>query len=757
MRLGKNSIPSKELIKLNEVQVHKLNLSALEKESCMAFLISFIILCISFFFTTPLWEEYRLHALLLSSVSLAVFLLCTFSKRLLLHCSTIIAYVYSCFLLFYFSVFHFFSNAAIPSICFYCLLILMPIIFFSYPLLLYTILGIFSVFYICLARVSLDPYFTITHINTVCVFFCSFLLSIQLQNTKLKTIEKGRIIEEQRDTDLLTGLPNRTKLMHEFEKASLSNEKNTISGIFMIDIDFFKKFNDTYGHYAGDKCLKVVGSCLLSFSKRNDVDFFRYGGEEFLAIVRGKQSQIDYDETAKKLISEIHNLKIPCNSGVDPFVTISAGYATQNGDASLSIGELISRADWALYQSKNNGRNRASAWKETAESLAQIKPPAYSFENACKPIYRSPWTTKVAELRKITAFLKSNRENAAIANIRAMILVFSVIVCIASVLLLVSIISRNVLWRPYRLPYGYLFGASLISLLLSLFYLPKHKTKSFVISRVLVFINIPFIFYERFFTNSGATDFPFLLFCIFYTTLFIDNRIFISISLFMISALFAAMRIYFLGFSGTAFFSIAFAVIVSIIAGDSSCYTKLSLYENNRLEKKQRDTDILTGLPNRRKLYEELAKSDEIAAVYMVDIDFFKKYNDTFGHQSGDDCLRRIGEALTSASLLTGIDFFRYGGEEFTGILRNKNMHGYTVSIENYRYGANAQIILNEVRSLNIPFNSSVAQMVTLSCGFAVAHTDRHYSPETLIELADEALYRAKEHGRNQAVAFTQK
>src|SRR5574344_2715977 len=148
MHVRKNFVPYTELMKLNKVQVLALNLAALQKESFMAFSISFIMLCISFFFQSDLWAGYRFHLVLLSCSSLAIFLLCVFDSKKTLPFSTVIAFTYSCFLLFYFSVFHFCSTATRPDICFFSLLILMPIIFFSNPIMLYPILGIFTAFYI---------------------------------------------------------------------------------------------------------------------------------------------------------------------------------------------------------------------------------------------------------------------------------------------------------------------------------------------------------------------------------------------------------------------------------------------------------------------------------------------------------------------------------------------------------------------------------------------------------------------------------
>src|SRR5574344_2530683 len=459
MNVRKSFVTYTQLMKLNKMQVLSLNLASLQKESFMALCISIVMLVVSFFFTSELWEAYRFHLVIFLSASLSVNMLCVFDRGKMLPVSTIVAFTYSCFLLFYFSVFHFFSIAIIPEICFYSLLILMPIIFFTNPLIMYPILGSFTLFYIMLAYISEDPKFLITVINTVTVFFCSFILSIQLQKTKLHTIETGRIIEEQRDTDQLTGLPNRTKLMNELERSVLEEDSNTILGVFMVDVDFFKKFNDSYGHYQGDKCLKSIGSCLSSFGLRNGMEFFRYGGEEFIAIIRKRNSKgrlnknaesFSYDEVAQNLLNAVHNLQIPCRSGIDPFVTISAGYSIQDTGVHLSIEELISRADWALYQSKSKGRNRASSWQETPESLSQIKEPEHVFKKETNTNYHPTLKAKEKEYKKINSYFKANKELVVTTNIRLMVIIFSVLSIVGGSLSIISYTSSNTAWEPYQ-------------------------------------------------------------------------------------------------------------------------------------------------------------------------------------------------------------------------------------------------------------------------------------------------------------------
>jgi len=159
--------------------------------------------------------------------------------------------------------------------------------------------------------------------------------------------------------------------------------------------------------------------------------------------------------------------------------------------------------------------------------------------------------------------------------------------------------------------------------------------------------------------------------------------------------------------------------------------------------------DGLTGVGNRSyydaTLIEEWSNafvtSSPITLV-MFDIDYFKKYNDTYGHLSGDICLQSIAQAINGLfSEDCGYTFCRYGGEEFSLILPSTNMAG-GIKV--------AHLLHDTVEKLNILHKSSeVADIVTLSIGVATIVPTLYLKPETLIEAADSALYHSKTRGRN--------
>lgn len=158
--------------------------------------------------------------------------------------------------------------------------------------------------------------------------------------------------------------------------------------------------------------------------------------------------------------------------------------------------------------------------------------------------------------------------------------------------------------------------------------------------------------------------------------------------------------------------------------------------------------DGLTGLFNRRYFDDNLIKEWKQAirdktplSLLIVDIDFFKDYNDYYGHLEGDDCLRKVAQSLYEALLRPTDIIARYGGEEFTAILPNTESGG----IERV-----AERMMENVSRLGIAHNrSSVAEVVTVSIGASSAFPAADIPPTALLEHADKALYEAKESGRN--------
>lgn len=164
--------------------------------------------------------------------------------------------------------------------------------------------------------------------------------------------------------DGLTGLANRRQFDAALEsELSRAKRQRAALALIMIDVDFFKQFNDIYGHVAGDECLKAVARTLGEVTARRAGDLVaRYGGEEFAVLLPGATMRAAMS-VARKLIEAIRELKIPHEGSPGGVVTMSAGaYALQPADTSDEPWALVGAADQALYAAKNGGRNRACGW-----------------------------------------------------------------------------------------------------------------------------------------------------------------------------------------------------------------------------------------------------------------------------------------------------------------------------------------------------------------------------------------------------------
>ncbi len=161
------------------------------------------------------------------------------------------------------------------------------------------------------------------------------------------------------------------------------------------------------------------------------------------------------------------------------------------------------------------------------------------------------------------------------------------------------------------------------------------------------------------------------------------------------------------------------------------------------------NTDSLTCLPNRRYFDEVLdiefhryKRSGLPVSVIMLDVDYFKKYNDTYGHLAGDNCLRQIGTTLKTVVGRVTDSIARYGGEEFVALLPDTDLEGAAALAERIR---------NAVETLAIPHTASkISDLVTVSLGVVTVNAELLSSPEQFVGMADEAMYNAKKGGRNR-------
>ncbi|MBS4201132.1 diguanylate cyclase [Bacillus sp. FJAT-49732] len=181
------------------------------------------------------------------------------------------------------------------------------------------------------------------------------------QRMKLLKLETEKeLLQRTINLDELTGVYNRRLLNKELKRHCKNVVKHNVElSLLIVDIDYFKQYNDTYGHQQGDQCLIAVANTLTKNVRESDI-VCRIGGEEFCILLPNTNKEIA-TSLAKRLCREIANLKIEhVNSNTSRFVTISIGVSSATkGTAIPSDGKkLISLADQALYKAKEQGKNR---------------------------------------------------------------------------------------------------------------------------------------------------------------------------------------------------------------------------------------------------------------------------------------------------------------------------------------------------------------------------------------------------------------
>ena len=159
--------------------------------------------------------------------------------------------------------------------------------------------------------------------------------------------------------------------------------------------------------------------------------------------------------------------------------------------------------------------------------------------------------------------------------------------------------------------------------------------------------------------------------------------------------------------------------------------------------------DALTGIHNRRffdktmkRVISSLSRAGGTLSVMMIDVDYFKKYNDTYGHGAGDECLIKVAEVLSSSVLRVDDFVARYGGEEFVAVMPNTDEAGAV---------AVAEKMLEGIRDAKIPHKASeVSDCVSFSIGLTSGTVTQHHTTDSFVQRADEMLYKSKADGRNR-------
>jgi diguanylate cyclase (GGDEF)-like protein len=224
--------------------------------------------------------------------------------------------------------------------------------------------------------------------------------------------EEGTLEETQRYvklalTDALTGIANRRKfdetLEHEWGRA---RREGTSLAIVMIDVDYFKAFNDHYGHQAGDLCLQQIAHALADCIRRPGDLFARYGGEEFVAVLPSTDLT-GATVLAERLRAALAHLKVAHGESSLGHVSLSAGVAAAFATDDLSAADLLARADAALYDAKIAGRNRVvtDGYVSRTHAVERVAVPP----RGNLPVPLAPLVGRVDEIAELGASIASHR------------------------------------------------------------------------------------------------------------------------------------------------------------------------------------------------------------------------------------------------------------------------------------------------------------------------------------------------------------
>lgn len=206
-------------------------------------------------------------------------------------------------------------------------------------------------------------------ISKIKVFLIGLILfSFVILNVTVYGGVRSYYLKKKAYKDSLTGLYNRTYLEEIYDQINLRNYH-----IALLDIDYFKNINDTFGHEAGDKVLKEVAKILEKNTRKFEDIVIRYGGEEFLIFIRRNPRKLSYQSLniVERIWEEIQktNIKIDNEHTINITASIGLNVSTDN---EKFISEAIKKADVALYRAKNSGRNRIEIYDEDKENSTKL-------------------------------------------------------------------------------------------------------------------------------------------------------------------------------------------------------------------------------------------------------------------------------------------------------------------------------------------------------------------------------------------------
>lgn len=583
--------------------------------------------------------------------------------------------------------------------------------------------------------------------------------------------------------DPLTGLYNRRQFEAELDQAwSQAARSQQPVAMLLMDVDHFKHYNDTYGHPAGDACLQAVAHALQALAQAEQGTAGRLGGEEFGLLLPGRTPEAAL-VVGEQLCEAVRQKALPHSaSEAAPYVSVSIGVAVSWPAAGDQRAALFQQTDDALYAAKHAGRDQACVAPQATATTVSAKPaqaesaPAIESEVIALP---TPAASPLSELDQVLAqgfkWLRfpdqietdfqayrgvGRHRHLAVTAIVGLILINvytlmsrgmfpDVLDAVVNFQLTLSAILLLMVW-VYALPLkpwmreGIYAGAVSVIGIASVMVLSQSKTLTAHVQIVVLFV-IPFfagVVGRQPFWYTCVPSIVTVVACATLTQAHDETQ-----SLVLADSLFI----------------IANATVYTLIAAYTLEHGDRKAWLLSQIERQQHDAlsvatrqlrtlsmlDHLTGIYNRRqfeadyaRIWAECKQDGQPVAMLIMDVDFFKLYNDHHGHPAGDRCLKQVaGLIAQTANLHKGVAA-RLGGEEFGILLPKRDM------AQAMRIG---QMVCQSIRQARIAHRaSSVAPHITISVGVAcLAPRDEPHNRQ-LLALADDGLYLAKAGGRNR-------
>ena len=352
MKVKRNKI--QHLFEENQDAIKKYNVNFYPKLAAVGIVISIIAIVGSFLHSDL--REARLMYCITGGICLALY----FFSKVEALCKYALIWIYIEFATLYFLVFYL-SVIVAPDRAAASILVLLtifPITFIDRPERIIIVdVFMYLIHTICAYLYKAPSLGNLDMINCLVAVVVGCFCGVYVVETKLQNFNLARLLAYEKETDVLTTLGNRRKLVQTIfaiEKGEMEEPR----GVMLFDIDFFKQYNDKYGHQAGDMCLRAFGMMLKEEVWGTKTVFYRYGGEEFVGFLweTGEEQLGDIAEKIRKKTAEIV-LK-------QGSITTSIGYVYCNDPTLTSYERWIGCADKAAYAAKKKGRNCVVAYQK---------------------------------------------------------------------------------------------------------------------------------------------------------------------------------------------------------------------------------------------------------------------------------------------------------------------------------------------------------------------------------------------------------